>query len=78
MSNNFDYILNVDLRTWNRCATFFNIAKDSHLEKAREYAGSFDEISKVHMNSMLSEIRDSGYEEIKRRVIAEECVLGEC
>ena len=78
MIKTFNEVQDVELRTWNRCAVFFNLIKDSGFVAARGYAGGFDDISLEQMKRMLSAIKNEGYEEIKRRVISKGHIIGDC
>lgn len=80
IKNQFNNVHSVDLRTWNRCTTFFNIISDtSHgSEAARRYMETFDDISIAQMKRMFMKIRDEGQSEVKRKLLKGECILGEC
>lgn len=64
----FNDVENSALRTWNRCATFFNLMSRHGKEIANGYAEQFDQQSRIQMRTMYSYIRAKGYENVKREV----------
>jgi hypothetical protein len=67
--NTFSDLENDVLAAWNRCATFFNIIRDIDVDNAKSYAAQFSNEDKARMNTILSQIREDGYENVKQRVI---------
>lgn len=66
--NNFNDLSNPSLRTWNRCATFFNIVGDHGTEEGTKYTSQFDDTEKQEMRDMFIRIRKNGYEKTRTAV----------
>ena len=65
----FEEIENVTLRTWNRCATAFNLQDDKGEEAVQRYLDKFDQRSRRQMMIMFEYIQRKGYENVKREVM---------
>lgn len=76
--NNFDNIESRELRTWNRCATFFNLIADSGRQAGLSYLKGFDANSKKDISIMFALINSEGISEVKRKVVGGEPVIGGC
>lgn len=61
----FSEVESVPLKTWNRCATFFNIGKDINLKESVEYAKQFSVEDRKLMQSMFEFIEENGYDYTK-------------
>jgi hypothetical protein len=64
----FNDVLDVKLRTWNRCTTLFNIKGNFGEDKAKEYSNKFNDVVKKQMLAMYTYITARGYDEVKREV----------
>lgn len=69
MSQTFDDIENVTLRTWNRCSMAFNILEDKGEEASQAYLEQFDNKERKQMMVMFNYIRAKGYEATKAEVM---------
>lgn len=58
----------VALRTWNRCATFFNILDRHGKPLAQEYAEQFSKGERLQMMMMYNYIVNKGYDTVKAEV----------
>lgn len=66
----WNHITNVKLRSWNRCATFWNISKMHDIDTAKAYISRLDDISKQQVKNLFNEIRERGYESVRREVVS--------
>lgn len=66
--NTFNDIESPALRTWNRCAMLFNLNKTNGEEIAKKYAGLIDKKGKAMMFTMMHQIAEKGYENVKREI----------
>lgn len=64
----FNDVQDSTLRTWNRCATMFNINSDHGQELAAEYASQLDEVSMAQMQMMYKYIQVKGYENVRAEI----------
>ena len=70
MSNRtFDEIENVTLRTWNRCATAFNLQEDKGDDAMQRYLEKFDQRARRQMLIMFEYIARKDYETVKKEVM---------
>jgi len=73
----FNNIENIDLRTYNRCITFFNIIRDVSVQSAKNYLASLDDISKRHCSKFMNIIQEQGLSTVKKKVLRGIPILGE-
>lgn len=64
----FNEVENQTLRTWNRCATVFNINKVHGEAMAKEYLGKIEQPGRSQMMVMFNYINRKGYDVVKREV----------
>lgn len=66
--NTFDDIENPELRTWNRCATIFNVGASHGPKAMNAYAENFSVEDRQEISRMFKRIEDNGYEATKAAV----------
>lgn len=64
----FNDIESATLRTWNRCATAFNLAEDKGPEASEAYMERFDNRAKRQMLIMFEYIKLKGYDNVKKEI----------
>jgi len=65
----FNDVESVRLRTWNRCAMYLNSRRDGGEKLAEAYLSKIDDIGRQQISRMMAEIRERGYETVKRELI---------
>lgn len=65
----FDDVENPELRTWNRCATIFNIGKDHGPQAMQEYSKQLSVEARKECSEMFERVEKSGYEATRAQVI---------
>lgn len=73
--NKFNNIVSIELRTWNRCAVYFNLMKDGGIECACRYLKSLDKQGISDMKIMWTSIVERGYDATKAAVVKNERVV---
>jgi hypothetical protein len=66
--DNFNNIENKELRTWNRCATVFNILKLHGSKLLNKYLEQFSEDDRKDIGNMFGMIKEKGYESTRARI----------
>lgn len=66
--NNFDNVEDSLVRTWNRCATAFNIFVDESKARMTEYLSQFSKSDKQEVLEMFDRISDEGYNNVKASI----------
>jgi hypothetical protein len=73
--DNFNNIENNELRTWNRCATVFNILKLHGSKVLNKYLEQFSEDERKAIAGMFATIKEKGYEFTRARINRETATL---
>ena len=64
----FNNINNKELRTWNRCATVFNIMARHGSEILNKYLGNFTEEERNDLSQMFKRVKENGYESTRAEI----------
>jgi hypothetical protein len=73
--DNFNNIEHNELRTWNRCATVFNILKLHGSKVLNKYLEQFSEDERDEMSNMFKVIKEKGYEYTRARINRDSATL---
>lgn len=66
---------NKTIRTWNRCATYFNILNDISKEEGIRYASQFNSEELDEMYKVFAIIKEVGYDKTKSMIFRGEMVI---
>lgn len=64
----FNDIEEAALRTWNRCATMFNINSDHSPEESKGYAEQLSDLERKQVSAMFAYINAKGYETVRKEI----------
>jgi hypothetical protein len=69
MYPNFNDTEREDLKSWNRCAIYFNVVKDIGIEEGQKYARQFPIEERKRMLTIFNMIKEKGMDNVKAMIM---------